>query len=82
MKEVKFISTVTEGNEGEKVIYNQVCAQPQYEKLHPYQLRMQLEYPQLYERTKLQVQRLLEQKREAERTRERQYRQLLFGVSA
>jgi hypothetical protein len=81
-KGIQFSSLLTEDTEGRKIVYRQVCAQPKYERCHPYQLRMQLEFAQLYERSKAQVEALLEEKQQADRCRERQYRQLLFGISS
>jgi hypothetical protein len=82
LSQVKFASLITEDNKGHTIVYKQLCAQPQYEKFHPLQLRMQLEFPHLYALKQAHVQQLLEQKKQADRQKERQYRELLFGVSS
>ncbi len=64
-----------------KILYRQVCAQPEYERFHPYQLRAQLGYKDVHEKTKQRVDALLAQKREAEFKREKEYRAMVFGTT-
>jgi hypothetical protein len=81
LKEVKFTELVTNDGQGKQVVFRQICAQPEYDTLHPLQIRLQLEYPELYCKQKQTVFALLEQKRQADYAHEQQYRRVLFGVS-
>jgi hypothetical protein len=80
-EKVEFRTLVTEDCNGSKVIYNQVCAQPEYEHLHPLQIRMQMEYKPLAKNVAQRVQQLLQEKQEMEIKRDREYRKLLFGLA-
>lgn len=79
---IQCIPLLAQDTKGGKILYRQVCAQPQHEKCHPYQLRAKQEYPELVRQNNVQVAALLEEKQQADRCRERQYRQLLFGVAS
>lgn len=81
VKEVKFTELMTSNGQGRQVLFRQLCAQPEYDTLHPLQIRLQLEYPELYRKHKQNVAALLEQKRQLDYAQEQQYRRMLFGIS-